>query len=80
MAINRMKCIDTIIIDSAVTSFGANNFDFISSNCKVIMNPTTPPTLSSHPAGEWYSGGLGCVFYVPDASYNDYISSGQYWT
>lgn len=78
-----MGAIDTIIIDSAVTSIGGYNFNGIKTGAKVIMNPTTPPTLSHTVtgAGYGYANTTGCVFYVPDASYNDYISNGgQYWT
>lgn len=78
-----MQAIDTIIVDSAVTSIAINNFNYIRTGAKIIMNPTTPPTLSQTVSGETYGAALttGCVFYVPDASYNDYISNGgQYWT
>jgi len=47
------------------------------------MNPTSPPTLSHTVSGATYGAAntTGCTFYVPDASYNDYISNGgQYWT
>ena len=82
-AFDSMKSIDTIIIDAAVTTFGQNCFRYVRTGAKVIMNPTTPPTLSETVPGEAYGrpNTTGCVFYVPDASYNDYISNGgQYWT
>lgn len=77
-----MHAIDTIIVDSAVTSI-ANNFVWLRTGAKIIMNPTSPPTLTASVDGERYGAAAttGCVFYVPDASYNDYISNGgQYWT
>lgn len=77
-----MHAIDTIIVDSAVTSV-TNNFGHIRTGAKIIMNPTSPPTLTESVSGERYGAAAttGCVFYVPDASYNDYISNGgQYWT
>jgi hypothetical protein len=82
-AFDSMKSIDTIIIDAAVTTIGQNCFRYVKTGAKVIMNPTTPPTLSETIPGEAYGrpNTTGCVFYVPDASYNDYISNGgQYWT
>ena len=78
-----MQAIDTIIVDSAVTTINNNNFGYIRTGAKIIMNPTSPPTLSQTVSGERYGAAAttGCVFYVPDASYNDYISNGgQYWT
>jgi hypothetical protein len=41
-----LRAIDTIIIDAAVTTINNYNFDRCNSSGKVIMNPTTPPTLS----------------------------------
>lgn len=78
-----LKAIDKIIVDSAVTTIAINNFNWIKTGAKIIMNPTTPPTLSHSVTGQGYGSAAttGCVFYVPDASYNDYISNGgQYWT
>lgn len=78
-----LRAINTIIIDSAVTNIEGNNFNRCNSLGKVIMNPTTPPTLSYTVTGVNYGqpNTTGIVFYVPDASYNDYISNaGQYWT
>lgn len=80
---NSMQAIDTIIVDSAVTSIATGNFGGIRTGAKIIMNPTSPPTLSHTVSGERYGAAntTGCIFYVPDASYNDYISNGgQYWT
>ena len=82
-AFSDVRSIDTIIIDAAVTTIGSYNFDRCNSNGKVIMNPTTPPTLSHSVQGANYGQPktTGIVFYVPDASYNDYIANaGQYWT
>ena len=82
-ALVNLKAIDKIIVDSAVTTVGGNNFSWIKTGAKIIMNPTTPPTLSHSVSGEDYGrpNTTGCIFYVPDASYNDYISNGgQYWT
>lgn len=78
-----MQAIDTIIVDSAVTSIATGNFGSIRTGAKIIMNPASPPTLAESVNGERYGAAYttGCVFYVPDASYNDYISNGgQYWT
>lgn len=78
-----LRAIDTIVIDGAVTAIGNYNFNRCNTNGKVIMNPTTPPTLSHTVTGYnyGYANTTGIVFYVPDASYNDYISNGgQYWT
>ena len=78
-----LKAINKIIVDSAVTTIADKNFNWCNTNGKVIMNPTTPPTLSHSVTGDGYGrpNTTGCVFYVPDASYNNYISNGgQYWT
>lgn len=82
-ALTGLLSIDSIIVDSAVTSIGASNFSRLKTGAKIIMNPTTPPTLSHSVSGfnYGYNNTTGCVFYVPDASYNDYIANaGQYWT
>lgn len=82
-ALTGLLSIDSIIVDSAVTSIGSSNFSRVKTGAKIIMNPTTPPTLSHSVSGfnYGYNNTTGCVFYVPDASYNDYISNGgQYWT
>jgi len=82
-ALAGLLSIDSIIVDSAVNTIGTGNFGRIKTGAKIIMNPTTPPTLSHTVGGADYGtpNTAGCVFYVPDASYNDYISNGgQYWT
>lgn len=78
-----LNSIDKIVVDSAVNNIENSNFDWCKTGTKVIMNPTTPPTLSHSVQGDRYGSPKtsGCIFYVPDSSYNDYISNGgQYWT
>lgn len=82
-ALTGLLSIDTIIVSSAVTTISTGNFNRMKTGSKIIMNPTTPPALSHTVTGANYGtpNTAGCVFYVPDASYNDYISNGgQYWT
>lgn len=78
-----LLAIDTVIVSSAVTTIEGGNFNRMKTGSKIIMNPTTPPALSHTVTGANYGtpNTAGCIFYVPDASYNDYISNGgQYWT
>lgn len=63
----------SITIPASVTTIGQYAFN----NCRalefVVLEPTTPPTISPHTFN-----GTTCNFYVPDASLNDYKTAANW--
>ena len=63
----------TLTIPASVTTIGQYAFNNCRGLVSVILEPTTPPTISS---GSWSNA--TCNFYVPDASVNDYKTAANW--
>lgn len=68
-AFNSCTSLRNITIPSGVTSIGGNAFNWCSAFQYVIMEGTTPPTLSNSNA---FNNTNSCPIYVPDSAVNTY--------
>ena len=68
-AFNSCTSLMNITIPSSVTSIGSNAFNWCSAMQYVIMEGTTPPTLSN---SNVFNNTRNCPIYVPDSAVNIY--------
>ena len=66
-AFNNCQSLTTITIPASVTTIGQYAFNNCRGLVSVILEPTTPPTISSY---SWNN--TTCNFYVPDSSVEAY--------
>ena len=67
-----------IILGASLTTISRYTFRALSGGApKIIIYATTPPTTSEGTAIDRYQM-AGCYFYVPDESYEDYMSASQW--
>lgn len=67
-----------IILGASLTTIGRYTFRALAGGKpKIIIYAATPPTTSEGTAIDRYQM-TGCYFYVPDESYEDYMSASQW--
>ena len=69
------RSLTNLTIPASVTTIGQYAFNACRGLVSVILEPTTPPAISSGTFGS-----TTCSFYVPDASVNDYKTANNWST